>query len=94
MNKKLRIGDKIRFIDDHGTSPAYTILDIDTSREGMIVHGRILNSHFHIQWGSGDIKYTTWAGDLEIMNQKLNVGRIIITNPSIEPIKEIKKFTL
>jgi len=94
MTKILKVGDIIRFINDHGISPAYTILDIDTSREGMIVHGRIHNSHFYIQWGGGDSTYTTWAGDFEIMNQKLNVGRIIITNPNIEPIKNIKKFTL
>jgi hypothetical protein len=93
MNKKLRIGDIIRFISDHGTSPAYTILDIDTSRPGMF-DGRIYNSHFYIQWGSGDRTYTTWTGDFEIMNQKLNLGGIIILNPSIEPIKSVKKFTL
>jgi len=90
MSRKLQIGDIIKF--SHGGS-IYTILDIDTSRPG-IFDGRIYNSHFYIQWGSGDRTYTTWTGDFEIMNQKLNLGGIIILNPSIEPIKSVKKFTL
>ena len=91
MSRKLQIGDIIKFSNDGDN---FTILDIDTSRQGMIVHGRIRNSHFHIQWVVGGRTYTTWSGDFEIMNQKLKVGRIIILNPKLEPIKEIKKFTL
>jgi hypothetical protein len=91
MNRKLQVGDIIKFSDGGST---YTILGIDTSRPGMWVHGRIHNSHFHIQWVWGDRTYTTWSGDIEVMNQKLNIGRIIILNPKLEPIREIKKFTL
>ena len=91
MSRKLQIGDIIKFSRGGST---YTILDIDTSRQGMWVHGRIHNSHFHIQWTEGGRIYTTWSGDFEIMNLKLEVGRIIILNPKLEPIKEIKKFTL
>jgi len=91
MSRKLQIGDIIKFSNDGDN---FTILDIDTSRQGMWVHGRIHHSHFHIQWEVGGRTYTTWSGDFEIMNQKLKVGRIIILNPKLEPIKEIKKFTL
>lgn len=91
MSRKLQIGDIIKFSNDGDN---FTILDIDTSRQGMWVHGRIRNSHFHIQWEVGGRTYTAWLGDFEIMNQKLKVGRIIILNPKLEPIKEIKKFTL
>jgi hypothetical protein len=91
MSRKLQIGDIIKFSNDGDN---FTILDIDTSRQGMWVHGRIHNSHFHIQWEVGGRTYTTWSGDVEVMNQKLKVGRIIILNPKLEPIKEIKKFTL
>jgi hypothetical protein len=91
MNRKLQVGDIIKFSDGGST---YTILGIDTSRPGMWVHGRIHNSHFHIQWVWGDRTYTTWSGDIEVMNQKLNIGRIIILNPKLEPIREIKKFKL
>ena len=91
MNRKLQIGDIIKFSNDGDN---FTILDIDTSRQGMWVHGRIHNSHFHIQWEVGGRTYTTWSGDAEVMNQKLKVGRIIILNPKLEPIREIKKFTL
>jgi hypothetical protein len=91
MSRKLQIGDIIKFSNDGDN---FTILDIDTSRQGMWVHGRIHNSHFHIQWEVGGRTYTTWSGDFEIMNQKLEVGRIIILNPKLEPIREIKKFKL
>jgi hypothetical protein len=91
MNRKLQVGDIIKFSDGGST---YTILGIDISRPGMWVHGRIHNSHFHIQWVWGDRTYTTWSGDIEVMNQKLNEGQIIILNPKLEPIREIKKFTL
>lgn len=91
MNIKLQIGDIIKFSNGDGR---YAILDIDESRPGMWVHGRVHNSHFYIQWIEGDRTYTTWAGDIDVMNQKLNIGRIIILNPKMEPIKDIKKFKL
>ena len=91
MDRKLQIGDIIKFSDG---GPTYTILDIDTSRPGIWAIDRVYNSHFHIQWVEGGRTYTTWVGNIEVMNQKLNIGRIIILNPKLEPIKDIKKFKL
>jgi phage protein U len=91
----LRIGDKIRFMDDEGCRTVYTITSIDTSRSGIMVHGRINNSHFQIQWKSGDKTYSTWVGDFSRMNQKLSDGRIIIVDRDIlSPNMSVKKFNL
>ena len=96
MEKKLKIGDIIKFINSDGTEggPIYTILDIDTSRTVEVANGTPFYSHIHIEWRFGDNVYKTWSGNLDMINEKLNVGQIIILNRRIEPIKEIKKFKL
>ena len=95
MNKKLKIGDKFIWHSFVGMpEKEFTILGIDTSRPGIWAIDRVYNSHFHIQWVEGGRTYTTWVGNIEVMNQKLNEGKIIILNPKMEPIKDIKKFKL
>ena len=80
MDKKLQIGDVISFIDTGGneTEPIYTILDIDTSRPVQNANGQPQYSHFRIQWEEGDRTYTTWSGNWDRINEKLNKGGIKI----------------
>jgi len=97
MEKKLRVGDVIKFINwQDGTEgePIYTILDIDTSRTVEVANGKLFYSHLYIEWRFGDKVYKSWSGNLDKINQKLNAGLIIILSRSMEPIKEIKKFKL
>ncbi len=98
MNKKIQVGDIIKFIKEDGIwdGPAYTytILDIDTSRVIQDANGVPFYSHIYIQWETTDKVHQTWTGNLERINEKLNKGQIIIINPRMEPIKDIKKFTL
>ena len=91
MRKRLQIGDIIKFSNDE---VIYTIIDIDTSRPGMVVHGRVHNFHLHIQWVEGGMTYSTWSGDIDVLNRVLRAGRITILNQRIEPVKYIDKFKL
>ena len=80
MNKKLQIGDVISFLDTDGnkTEPIYTILDIDTSKPIQNANGQPFYSHFRIRWKEGDRSYTTWSGNWDRINDKLNNEEIIV----------------
>jgi hypothetical protein len=93
MNK-LRIGDKIKWNVSIGGDFIYTILDIDTSREPLRIIGIEIRSEVLMQWESDGELHQEWGHSYHDLNMNLNNGGITIIGRDIEPIKEIKKFTL
>jgi hypothetical protein len=94
MKQKLQIGDKIRWNVTVGSGVVYTILDIDTSRPTVRVGNHTLKSEVLFQWEDGGQIVQTWSHDYQKMNELIDVGRIIILNPRVEPNKYLKKFKL
>ena len=91
MNK-LRIGDKIKWNVAIGGDIIYTIIDIDTSR---VLSSSGFNEEVLFEWEDflGEVRQL-WCHSYDGLNERLLMGGIIIVERDIEPIKEIKKFTL
>jgi len=79
MEKKLKIGDKIAFIDEF----PYTVVNIDYEKDIIV-----------FSWKSKDGHYTmTYDYSIQDFNQFLNKGDIIIMGHSLNPDKYLPKFT-
>jgi len=92
--RKLRIGDKIKWDVTIGGNIIYTILDIDTSREPNYIGHIEIRQDILFQWEFCGLIHESWCHSYDDLNQNLNRGGIIIIKSGIEPIKEVKKFTL
>jgi hypothetical protein len=93
MNK-LRIGDKIKWNVSVGGGIIYTVLDINTSRPPLTLGSVEFEEEILFQWEVDGIITESWGHSYEELNKCLNRGGITIVSGSMEPIKEIKEFTL
>jgi hypothetical protein len=92
--KKLRIGDKIRWNTPIGGGVIYTILDIDTTRPTFSIGPLEVREDILFQWRYDGIIHHEWGHSYEDLNLNLNKGGIIILERDIEPIRELLKFSL
>jgi len=94
MNKKLRIGDKIKWNVPIGSGVTYTIIDIDTTRPTFSIGPLEVREDILFQWGYDGIIHHEWGHSYHDLNQNLNKGGITILERDILPVRDIKKFTL
>ena len=94
MKKKLRIGDKVRWNVPVGGDTIYTIMDIDTSRPVKVVAHMEFKEEVLFQWLEDGLIRQTWSSSIDDLNKNLNKGGITIVERSIEPNKELLKFSL
>jgi hypothetical protein len=92
--KKLRIGDKIRWNTPIGGGVTYTIIDIDTSRPTYFIGPLEVRQDILFQWRYDGIIHHEWGHSYEDLNLNLNKGGITILERDIEPIRELLKFSL
>ena len=93
--KRLRIGDKIKWNVPIGGGLIYTIMNIDTSRPYIRVDRYPYENQILFQWedSSGTI-HQEWSHSYEDLNRNLNKGGITIVERNMVPYKELLKFSL
>jgi hypothetical protein len=93
MNYKLKVGDKIIW-DNIGERKVYTIIDIDLSREPLIISDHRIENQILFQWEHNDIIKQRWAHSYGVLNGMVSSGLISIVERDMNPVKELKKFKL
>lgn len=95
MNKKLRIGDKIKWCGDMSLESGltYTILNIDTSRPPKEINEfGVVKEEVLFSWEKNGIEQSMWAYDYNELNEYLHTGIIYLVNTDITPRKDIVNF--
>ena len=91
--KKLRVGDKIRWNLPIGSSTVYTILAIDTSRPKEQVGEHQFPQEVLFQWQAGGSLIQRWGHSYQLLYKSLNETKITRLQSTLEPYKEIPTFS-
>ncbi len=92
--RKLKIGDKIRWNIPIGGGVIYTIMDIDTTRPTRSFGPFEIREDILFQWECDGRTNLEWCHSYHDLNLNLNKGGIIILERDIKPNRDLLKFSL